>query len=1670
MKERPQDRCRVRFETLEDRLLLSADLIGIPHFDIDSETLIPGDRVQGTVVVRNIGDAKTWRSARVDLYASRDEVFDPSDVLLDSEYTDSRIRSGRSDSETFRFSLPATLQPGDYSLLAVVDSRNAVKEKSEANNVSVGAGFTLAWMFGEVPDQCSAETLSIRDADGTRVRFSLAGPGTGEVTIDDGEWDLRLTGTDATSVLSILTSGGGDRRVSLDDIHVTGSLGGLLAPTLDLTGTLAVEGRLKAGLLIGSATDALIAAPAIDGKKVFGFGLRGIAILGDLESSEILIGADLGADGQPGGAGADADSYSAGSLGTLLIAGSMKGSHVRVGQDPADGIFDNGNDLFYGDANSNIRSITIFDKLSGDSSFVAGAFPDKAFVDWHKIRTATDPRFRLHETDVNQPPVSVDQTIAGIEDMPLAGTLLANDADGDTLTYSVVSAPAHGTVLITDPVTGEFSYVPDADSNGRDSFTFRASDGTALSDIATVTLDIAPVNDAPLLAPIGNQAVDEGELLAFTASVTDADLPLDALTFSLDSGAPSGASIDPVTGLFSWTPAESEGAGVYSITVRVTDQGSLSDFETIEVTVNDVNLAPTIADLAGATVDEMVLFTVDVDATDPDFPLNTLTYSLVEFPEGAEIDSATGVITWTPAETQDGAHQFHVKVTDNGTPAMSDTKEFTVTVLEVNREPVIAPINDQETDEMVLFTYDVDATDPDLPANTLTYSLDLAPTGTTIDSVSGLISWTPGEDQDGEHLFRVLVIDNGVPVLSDTEEFTVAVNEVNREPVIAPIDDQETDEMVLFTYDVDATDPDLPANTLTYSLDLAPEGADIDPVSGVITWTPAETQHGAHLFRVEVMDNGTPAMSDTEEFTVTVLEVNRAPTIDAVPDFDGDEAIDEMTLFTVDVDASDPDFPLNTLTYSLDLAPTGATIDSVSGLISWTPGEDQNGEHLFRVLVTDNGVPVLSDTEEFTVTVKEVNLAPELDLIGEQFVDEGALLTFTSSATDDDTPPNALTFSLVGAPAGAFMDGATGMFEWEPTFDQAGTYTFDVVVTDNGTPALSDSETITVTVSDARRVVFWDVDASGAWSDAENWSGDVLPTAEDIVVIDRPGDLTVTLDAGAFSAYSLNTDEDLVISGAGSSLRVANGATVSPEAAVAVVDGGSLTLDAGSFSALGSLAISGGGSANLNGTAMIINLSVAGGGAAGNVGGLGGSGAVTLIGGGTHGWSSGMLSDSGVLTVARGATLTVSGGDHLVNGKAIVNQGTVSWTAGADLEGTSTFANQGVFELRANSMEGTNTGEIDQQEAQTSTFGNGITVVNDGGLIDVQAGTLDLVGTLIQNGTVEVASGATLRRIGGFASAGLLAGSGTIDVGAAGEVTNTGTVAPGATSGDTTGTLTIVGNYAQGDSGLLSIELTAGGFDALAVSGAVTIASNTALSAVVDGFMPAAGERFQFMTFASRSGFFGSAVLPADFIVDEADAADLELVYAPIASGAPMLAASSAEGGLKGVPLDESRLESMVDAGIALWAEALGLDSAGVEALDAVPVVIADLPDTVLASTDGGTIFIDVDAAGHGWFVDLTSFDSAAFSVELEADVFAATLDSAAFGAMDLLTVVSHEIGHLLGFEHEDGPAVMRETLNPGVRYSVNWNAPVSFGTTPARPSQENIVEFLPPLEAVPAA
>jgi hypothetical protein len=160
----------------------------------------------------------------------------------------------------------------------------------------------------------------------------------------------------------------------------------------------------------------------------------------------------------------------------------------------------------------------------------------------------------------------------------------------------------------------------------------------------------------------------------------------------------------------------------------------------------------------------------------------------------------------------------------------------------------------------------------------LVYSLSNAPAGASIDPGSGVFAWTPAEDEGpSTNDITVIVTVEAAPPLSTAQSFNVVVLESNEPPVLAPISSLTIHAGTTLEITNAATDPDIPTNTLTFSLDPGPAGADINPTNGVFSWTPDNSfVNTTNNITVVVTDYNPWAvnsqhLSDSNSFTVVVV-------------------------------------------------------------------------------------------------------------------------------------------------------------------------------------------------------------------------------------------------------------------------------------------------------------------------------------------------------------------------------------------------------------------------------------------------------------------------------------------------------------------------------------------------------------------------------------------------------------------------------------------------------------------------------------------------------------------------------------------------------------------------------------------------------------------------------
>lgn len=465
-------------------------------------------------------------------------------------------------------------------------------------------------------------------------------------------------------------------------------------------------------------------------------------------------------------------------------------------------------------------------------------------------------------------------------------------------------------------------------------FTFSTVDNsppTVLSDpIETATEDIQYIYDI--------EAFDSND---------------DILTYLLTS-YPTEMTINSSSGLVSWLPTN-EMVGTHPVAVSVSDGNGGFDTQGFMITVKNVNDAPTIISTPITTGTEDTKYNYDVEADDIDAG-DTLTFSLISAPTDMVIDIGTGLISWTPANDQVGTNHVTVRITDkyNG----EATQPFTITVTNVNDPPTITTTPVTSATEDNPYTYKVQASDIDPTQDDLTFALTTYPTGIEIAPSTGLITWTPTNDQVGSNNVGITVSDgNGG---TDTQLFTAIVANVNDPPLIVSTPALIAVEDEKYIYDVDATDIDI-GDTLTYGLDNYPDGMVIDSESGIITWTPTNDQVGASPLTANVIDDS--GEKAQQSFTITVTNTNDDPTITSIPVTT--TKTDNEYLY--DVEGEDIDKLNDTLTFSLTTSPTDMQIDPSTGVITWTPNEEQVGEFGVVMVVEDgNGGTA---TQSFTITV-----------------------------------------------------------------------------------------------------------------------------------------------------------------------------------------------------------------------------------------------------------------------------------------------------------------------------------------------------------------------------------------------------------------------------------------------------------------------------------------------------------------------------------------------------------------------------------------------------------------------------------------------------------------------------------------------------------------------------
>ncbi|MRR34370.1 hypothetical protein EG829_06655, partial [bacterium] len=533
------------------------------------------------------------------------------------------------------------------------------------------------------------------------------------------------------------------------------------------------------------------------------------------------------------------------------------------------------------------------------------------------------------------------------------------------------------------------------------------------------------------------------ENAAVSIQIQAADANGDSLTYSA-TGLPTGLNINSSSGLITGTVSYCT-AGTYTVTVTAKDPGNLTDSTTFTWTVAKTNVDPVVTKPANQTTNLNGSASLQIQATDANCG-DSLSFSVMGLPDGLSI-SSTGLIAGTA--TVAGTFNPTVTVSD-GTASASTSFSWTVNTQAVNEPPVIvsSPVLVAERDKS--YRYDVNATDPN--NDVLTYRLVTRPSGMSISSTTGLITWTPNET--GSYSVTVEVTD--AKGLKATQSYSLRVRSTDYAPTVTNPGNQTSYEESAVSLQIKASDSN--GDKIFYSATGLPAGLTINETTGLISGTIAAGAAANSSYAVTVTATDTLKSSSTSfSWTVKTRMPNTAPVIASTPVTTATAG----SAYTYDVNATDIDG--DTLSYSLITAPSGMSINSSTGVISWTPTISQTGSNSVAVQVSDgNGG---TDSQSFTVTVASapVNNNPTITSTPVTVATAGNAYTYDVNATDSDS--DTLSYSLTSSPSGMAINSSTGVITWIPTTSQTGSRSVVVEVSDGKGGTDSQSFTVTVTGS-----------------------------------------------------------------------------------------------------------------------------------------------------------------------------------------------------------------------------------------------------------------------------------------------------------------------------------------------------------------------------------------------------------------------------------------------------------------------------------------------------------------------------------------------------------------------------------------------------------------------------
>jgi hypothetical protein len=451
-------------------------------------------------------------------------------------------------------------------------------------------------------------------------------------------------------------------------------------------------------------------------------------------------------------------------------------------------------------------------------------------------------------TPINHAPVAQEQSVAADEDTSKAITLVATDADGDPLTFNIVTQPGHGTLSGTPP---SVIYTPSSHYSGSDSFTFKANDGKTDSNPASVSISVTHVNHPPVAQ---SQSVSTDEDASRTIVLVAKDSDGDPLTYQIVN-EPGHGTLGEAPPDVTYRPAAGY-RGSDSFTFKANDGKSDSNIAMVSVTVTPINHAPVAQDQS-IIADEDTLKAMILGATDTDG--DRLTFQIMAQPAHGTLAGVPPNVTYMPAADYNGPDSFTFKANDGR--ADSNPATVSISVVAVN-DPPVARDQSVTTDENTPKVITLAATDVD--GDSLTYSVVAQPIHGLLSGTPPSLTYTPTANYDGLDSFVFKANDGRLD--SNVGTVSITIPHVNHPPV-AQNQSVTTDEDASTTIILFATDAD--GDSLTYQIVASPGHGAVAGTPPAITYTPETHYQGSDSFTFKANDGRAESNIATISFTMT---------------------------------------------------------------------------------------------------------------------------------------------------------------------------------------------------------------------------------------------------------------------------------------------------------------------------------------------------------------------------------------------------------------------------------------------------------------------------------------------------------------------------------------------------------------------------------------------------------------------------------------------------------------------------------------------------------------------------------------------------------------------------------------------------------------------------------